>query len=221
MRSKRLLVPEGTHPDFLSLIARYETDKRFKNPQERKKCIQLLLELNDWAQSIEKPPEIFALMLFGSFSKLGENPPRLQPYRNAPKFNDRRSGGSGSDIDILCFYKTNVLGWLWLKLAEFNLDFDELVHPEDFLYNTGRYLKASMWNNPRYSNVAQRAEINVIPYIPGIGGITSEHGIYKQIVSTGTLLWGRSPSRIYGKTREKPKKVKPISSEHPSLGRSL
>lgn len=218
MRSKNLLVPEKIHPDFLRLLQRYKTDKRFKSSKEKQECMKLLLELNDWAQSVEKPPKLISLMLYGSFSSYGEVPPRPQPYKNAPKFNGKRERGSGSDIDILCFYKTSVLNWLLLQLSEFDLDFDELVHPKNFLYNTGRYLQESLRNDPRYKNVAQRAEINVIPFIPGIGGVTSEIAFYNTILSTGTLLWGRSPSRKYGKTRDNPRSFIPRSSEHPSLG---
>ncbi|OGD81553.1 hypothetical protein A2572_04165 [Candidatus Collierbacteria bacterium RIFOXYD1_FULL_40_9] len=199
-----------THPDFLDLLGRYEKDRRFLCAEEdRKKCIDYLLELNDWVQSAKKLPEILAVLLAGSFSSLKAETPDLRPVVDGPWYRGRREGGS--DIDVLFFYKTNIAGLLKLKWLDFNLPERELVHPDDFIVNTIRSLCDQLKNNcsPELGN---RVEIHVAALTQTLGKFALKK-YARGMIQTGTLIWGSLPINDYGKYRENPPTFKRNTSD--------
>lgn len=204
------IIHPDTHPDFLDLLGRYEKDGRFLGAEDnRKKCIDYLLELNSWIQSVKKPPEIQAVLLAGSFSCLKTETPDLSPVVDGPWYFGKREGGS--DIDVLFFYRTNISGLLKLKWLDFNLPERELVHPEDFVVNTIRSLNDQLKNSCS-QEFGNRVEIHVAALTQILGKLALKKYV-RGMIQTGTLIWGSLPINDYGKFREIPPTFKRNTSD--------
>lgn len=190
-----------THPDFASLIDRYVLDSRFDGKEnDRQKCINYLYELNDWVQTVKKPPEIQAVLLAGSFSALNKEAPDLNPVNHGPWYWGTREGGS--DMDVLFVYSSNIRGLLKLKWQDFNLSERELVHPDDFVVNTKHSLKDQLYRDcsPDFVN---RVEIHVVVLTQELGKIALKKYV-RHMIQTGTLIWGDLKINDYGKYRTNP-----------------
>ncbi len=195
----------GTHPDFLGLLNRYENDRRFTgNEADRQKCIDYLLELNDWVQLVSKPPEIQAVLLAGSFSALNPEPPDLRPFENSPKYRGVRRGGS--DIEVLFVYSSNLLGLLRLKWLDFNIPERELEHPDNFLTNTWKDLRRQLFEQTS-RDLSSRIEMGLFALTPTLGKYALKRHI-RHMITTGTLMWGSLAISDYGKRRDNPPKIK-------------
>ena len=191
----------NTHPDFLGLVDRYEKDIRFKGrDDDRQKCINNLLALNNWVQLIVKPPEIMAVLLAGSFSALKEETPDLAPVIDGPRYWGKREGGS--DMDVLFFYRTSVAGLLKLKWLDFNLPERELVHPGNFLMNTIKDFRGQLVKKSP-AELAARVEVHVVGLTPALGKFALKMYV-KNMIRTGTLMWGNLTIDDYGKRRDNP-----------------
>ncbi len=199
------------HPDFRSLLERYIDDPRFDSDEPaRVACIEYLLELNEWVQNIHKPPEISAVILAGSFSSYKTTPPNLEPVIDGPRPNGVREIG-GSDMDVLFTYKSDISGLLNLKWLDFNTPEREMVHPDDFVYNTLKHLRHELkrQGSKRLSN---RVELLIAVLTPTLGELALKKYV-RHMIKTGTLIWGDIPVASYGKFREKDLPYKRPSSD--------
>jgi len=194
------------HPDFKALLERYKTDQRFQgNDQVREQIIVYLTELNEFIQAVEKPPDVQAVLLTGSFSSLKKEPPDLRkPVGIEPRWDGSRRGGS--DIDLLVALKSSVSDLIRLKWYQITAPGFEIPHPRDFTINTRRYFKSQL---EKYGNqdLIDRVEISAIPITESLKEMTLKE-YFKHMVGTGTLLWGDLPLPSYGVYRDNPPEIK-------------
>lgn len=188
------------HPDFQKLLDRYQSDPRFEGKEpDRQTCINYLIALNNWIQVVEKPSEIQAVLLSGSFSSLKKDTPDLREVINGPWFGNREGG---SDLDVLFLYASNIAGLLKLKWLNFNIPERESTHPDDFEANAYDTLKLQLRENCSEALI-NRVEIHVAVLTPTLGELALKKYI-RHMISTGTLIWGDLQSSNYGKYREDP-----------------
>ncbi len=198
------------HSDYHKLLSRYENDYRFATrEQERQKCIDYLIGLGNWVQRVKKPPEIQAVLLAGSFSSLKKETPDLEPVIHGPWFRGMREGGS--DMDVLFLYSSNIAGLLKLRWLDFNVPERELVHPDDFVVNTIRYLNDQLRRDCS-QELVNRVEVHVAVLTSTLGKFALKKYV-RHMIQTGTLIWGDLSIGDYGRYRENPPALKRNSAD--------
>ena len=189
------------HPDYQRLLVRYLSDPRFIGAEdESETCINYLLELNEWVQTVKKPPEIQAILLTGSLSHFKEERPDLNPIIDGPRWNGAREGGS--DIDVLCLYRGNIGSLLKLKWLDMNIPERELVHPDDFVINARNYFRESL-KLSKFQALSNRIELHVAVLTPELAE-TALKKYVRYMIRTGTLIWGSLNLPSYGTHRDTP-----------------